>query len=110
MRRQIAGYDAVAFRILHHLNTEKVIERGDDKLFDRLRIADGFIHLPQVGFDLFGLNGVLSEDAARSLFAFGRLLDFASDIGFRLGGFVKFIEVKLDLPSCPAASKSFGRD
>src|SRR5262249_31380760 len=101
LRRKITGYDAVAFRILQHLNPKKVIERRNYKIFDRLGIADCLIHLPKVSLDLFGLNRVLGENAARGLFPFGGLLDFASDIGLGLGSFVKFVEVKLDLSFVP---------
>jgi len=46
------------------LYAEEVIEGCGDELLNCFGVADGFVHLTQVGFNLMGLDGVLGEDAA----------------------------------------------
>ena len=88
----------------------RLLSAAVDELFDRPGVADGFVHLPEVVFDLLGLDGVLSEDAARRLLTLGGLVDLAGDVGLGRRGFVKVTEVELELLLVALSSESGGRD
>ena len=110
LRRHVAGDDAITLGIADNLHAKQVVEHGNDEFLHRRRVADGLIHLAQVGFNLLGLNGVLGEDAAGHLFPLRRLIDLAADVGLGLLRLGEAAEIQGELNRAAAFSGSLDGD
>ena len=94
LRRQVAGHNTEALLFFDDLYAEKVGKRGGDEVLHGFGIAYGLIDCAEVFLDFLGLDGVLGEDAAGGVFAFGGFVHFAGDFGFGGCGLVEFVEIE----------------
>ena len=99
--RQVADDDAKSLFRADYLNAEQGGKRTGHEVFYRTRVADCLVHDAQILLDLGRLYGILGEDAARDLLAFGCLINLARNVLLGLSSLAEVAEIEeRDLLGC----------